>query len=392
MRRIYMDHMAATPIHPEVLEAMLPYLKEDFGNPLSLHYFGGAPKRALDEAREKVALLIGADPKEIIFVSSGTEANNLAIKGVAYAHQKKGKHIISSQIEHHSVVHSLKSLEKAGFKVTYLPVDKYGLVDPNAVAEAITNETILVTIVHGNSEIGTIGPLAEISRITREKGVYLHTDAVATTGRINIDVGELGVDALSLAASQFYGPKGAAALYLKKGVRIQPLIDGGIQEEGKRAGIEDVPAIVGMGRAAEIAKRELPSRMGHLNGLRGMLIDGLLKGINRVYLTGHPERRLPGHVSICVEYIEGESMLLFLNQKGIAASSGSTCTSRALKASHVLLAIGVDPAITQGSLVFSLGKDNTKEDVDYILEVLPPIVQRLREMSPLYEDAMRRSV
>lgn len=392
MKRIYMDHMATTPIHPEVLEGMLPYLKEDFGNPLSLHYFGNAPRKGIEEARERVAALIGADPKEIIFVSSGTEANNMVIKGIASAHQKKGRHIISSQIEHHSVMHSLKSLEKLGFNVTYLPVDKYGLVNPDSVAEAITPQTILVSIMHGNSEIGTIEPISDIARITKDKGVYLHTDAVATAGRVDIDVAGLGVDALSLSASQFYGPKGAAALYLKKGVRVQPLIDGGIQEEGKRGGIEDVPAIVGMGRAAEIAKKELLSRTGHLTTLRGMLIDGLLKKINRVYLTGHPEKRLPGHVSICVEYIEGESMLLFLNQKGFAASSGSTCTSKALKASHVLLAIGMDPAITQGSLVFSLGKDNTREDVEYLIEVLPPIIQRLREMSPLYEDAIRRSV
>lgn len=390
MKRIYMDHMATTPIYPEVLEAMLPYLKEDFGNPLSLHYFGSAPKKGLEEARERVAALIGADTKEIIFVSSGTEANNMAIKGVALAHQKRGRHIIASQIEHHSVMHSLKSLEKLGFKVTYLPVDRYGLVDPNSVAEAITPETTMVSVMYGNSEIGTIEPIADIARITKEKGVYLHTDAVSTAGRVNIDVNELGVDALSLTASQFYGPKGAGALYIKKGVRVQPMIDGGIQEEGKRGGIEDVPAIVGLGKAAEIARRELPSRIAHLSDLQGRLMEGLLKKIDRVYLTGHPSIRLRGHVSICVEYIEGESMLLFLNQKGIAASSGSTCTSRALKASHVLLAIGMDPAITQGSLVFSLGIGNTMEDVEYLLETLPPIVRRLREMSPLYEDAIRR--
>lgn len=392
MKRIYMDHMATTPIHPEVLEGMLPYLKEDFGNPLSLHYFGNAPRKGIEEARERVAALIGADPKEIIFVSSGTEANNMVIKGIASAHQKKGRHIISSQIEHHSVMHSLKSLEKLGFNVTYLPVDKYGLVNPDSVAEAITPQTILVSIMHGNSEIGTIEPISDIARITKDKGVYLHTDAVATAGRVDIDVARLGVDALSLSASQFYGPKGVAALYIKKGVRVQPLIDGGIQEEGKRGGVEDVPGIVGMGKAAEIAKREMPQKVAYLTDLRERLIEGLMKGIDRVYLTGHPNGRLPGHASICVEYIEGESMLLFLNQKGIAASSGSTCTSRALKASHVLLAIGTDPAIAQGSLVFSLGIDNTREDIEYVIETLPPIVQRLREMSPLYEDAIRRSV
>lgn len=384
MKRIYFDHAATTPVHPQVVEAMLPYIKEHFGNPLSLHEFGREPKRAIEEARGKVASLIGARPEEIIFTSTGTEANNFAIKGIALMHQQKGRHIITSSIEHHSVMYSAKALEKLGFKATYLPVDGHGLVNPADVASAITPETILVSIMHANNEIGTIESIADIAKITKEKSIYFHTDACQSAGNIPVDVRELGVDLLSLSAHKFYGPKGAGALYVRKGVRIMPFIHGGIQEEGKRAGTDNVAAIVGMGKAAELAKLEIHQRMKHLIPLRERLVEGLTSRIDHIMVNGHSETRLPGHVSVCIDFVEGEAMLLFLNKDGIGASSGSTCTSRALKASHVLLAIGVSPATAQGSLLFSLGTDNTEEDIDHLVEVLPPIVQRLRQMSPLY--------
>jgi len=384
MRKVYFDNVATTQPDERVLTAMNPYFREHFGNPSSLHSFGEAPKKAVDEARTKVAELIGAGPEEIIFTASGTEANNFALKGISHANREKGKHIVISEIEHFSVFHSARTLEKWGFEVTHLSVDQYGLVDPHDVEEAIRPETILVSVMHANNEIGTIQPIEEISKITKEKGVLLHTDAVATVGNIPVDVGKLGVDSLSLAGNQFYGPKGAGALYVRKGVRISPLIDGGIQEGGKRAGTEEVPAIVGLGKAAEIAGEELSSRGRHLEELRDYFIDRLLQEIEHIKLTGHPQKRLPGHVSIVIRFIEGESMLMFLNIKGIAASSGSACTSRALKASHVLTSIGLPHEIAHGSLVFSMGAKDTKEDVDYVLEELPPIVKRLRDMSPLY--------
>lgn len=384
MRRVYFDHVATTPVHPQVMEAMLPYFRDIFGNPQSLHDFGEEARRAVEEARGQVADLIGARREEIVFTSCGTESDNMALKGVALAHQKKGKHIITSQIEHHAIMHSARTLEKWGFDVTYLPVDGCGFVDPQDVEKAITQETTLVSITHASNEIGTIEPIAEIGKITREKEVYFHIDAVQTTGQIPVDVNELGVDLLSLAAQGFYGPKGAGALYVRKGVRVIPLMDGGIQEGGKRAGTENVPAIVGLGKAAELAKEEMAERIQHLEPLRDKLMKGLVERIDKVLITGHPQKRLPGHVSVCVKFIEGESMLMFLNMQGVAASSGSTCTSKALKASHVLAAIGIPAADAQGSLLFTLGRDNQEEDVDYVLEVLPPIVQRLRDMSPLY--------
>ena len=384
MRKVYLDHAATTPLHPEVFEAMLPYLRENFGNPSSLHDFGAATKNAIEEAREKVAELINANPNEIIFTSGGTEANNFALKGIAFANRHKGSHIIVSQIEHYSVMNSARVLDRMGFNVTYMPVDKYGLVDPQRIAKAITKETILVSIMHANSEVGTIEPIEEIAKITKEKGIYFHTDAVATVGTIPVDVAKLGVDLLSLSANQFYGPKGVGALFVRRGVRIMPFMHGGIQEDGFRAGTENVPGIVGLGKAAEIAKRDLQDRINHLLPLRDRLMKGLSEKIGGIHLTGHPINRLPSHVSVCVEYIEGESMLLLLNMNGIAASSGSACTSRALKASHVLVAMGVPHILAQGSLVFTLGYENTEEDIDYVLEVLPPIVQRLREISPLY--------
>lgn len=384
MKRIYLDHIACTPLRPEVFEAMLPYFQDQFGNAQSLHQEGQMAAQAIEEAREKVAALIGAQPAEIYFTSSGSEANNFAIKGMALARKDKGRHLIVSAIEHQSVLHSAKFLEKLGFEVTQIPVDRFGQVDPEDVRKAIRPETALVSIMLANSEVGTIQPIKEIALICQEKGIPFHTDAVAAVGNIPVDVKELGVDALSLAGHQFYGPKGAAALYLKKGTRILPLIDGGIQEGGRRAGTEDVAAIVGLGKAAEIARQEMKLWAENLQPLRDYLLQELPLRIPQVIVTGHPEHRLPHHASFCVEFVEGEAMLLNLDLKGFAVSSGSACTSRALKASHVLLAMGLDHATAQGSIVFSLINGLSREDIEELLEIFPPIVDRLRKMSPLY--------
>ncbi len=384
MKRIYLDHIAGTPLHPDVVDAMLPYLKEKFGNPQSLHSVGQDALQAIEESRDKVARLINAEPSEILFVSSGSEANNFALKGLSFAHQSRGKHIILSSIEHQSILHSAKNLEKFGFRLSHIPVDEYGLVDPEAVCKVITDETILVSIMLANGEIGTIEPIGEIAHLCRDKEILFHTDAVDAVGNIPVDVKSLGVDALSLAGNQFYGPKGSAALYVKKGRRILPFIDGGIQESGRRAGTEDVPAIVGLGKAAEIASKEMESRTMRMKALRNMLMEQLPQAVEHVFRTGHPERRLPHHASFCVEFVEGEAMLLNLDMQGISATSGSACTSRALKASHVLLAMGIDHALAQGSLAFGLIDKTSSEDIEYLLEVFPPIIERLRRMSPLY--------
>jgi cysteine desulfurase len=391
MRNVYFDHAATTRPDPRVREAMLPYLDDKFGNPSSLTDVGTTAREGMDHAREQVAALIGAaKPEEIYFTSSGAEADNFALKGIAMGNRERGNHIIVSAIEHHAVLHSARSLEKLGFAVTEVPVDKYGVVDPAAVAAAITKQTILVSIMHANNEVGAIEPIAEIGKITRERGVAFHTDAVASCGQIPIDVRAMNVDLLSLAGHQFYGPKGAAALYVRRGVRIAPFIDGGIQEGGRRAGTEDVAGIVGLGVAAELAQAEMPERAARITPLRDRLAAGLVERIPRVYLNGHTTDRLPGHVSVCVEFIEGESMLLFMNMQGVSAASGSACTSRALKASHVLVAMGVDIGLAQGSVLFSLGRENVVEDVDYVLDLLPPIVERLRQMSPLFAGAPSR--
>ncbi len=389
MTKVYLDNTASTPVIPEVRDAMLPFLGEIYGNPQSLHDWGDAARMAVDEAREKVAGLIGADPEEIIFTSGGTESNNLAVKGLALARQAQGKHVVVSAIEHFSVLHSARTLEKWGFKVTEVPVDKHGVVNPEDVRKAIKKDTVLVSIMHANGEIGTIEPIKEIAEITRELKIPFHTDAVATAGTIPVNVGELEVDALSLAGSQFYGPKGAGALWVRKGVRIIPLLDGGIQEGGRRGGTENVPGIVGLGKAAEIAAAQMQSRIKKLTPLRDSLLKGLPAKIDHVVVTGHPTNRLPGHASFCVEFIEGEAMLMLLNSKGIAVSSGSACTSRALKASHVLLAIGLSHEIAQGSLLCTLGIDTTRKDINYVLETMPPVVDRLRQMSPLYDKFIK---
>lgn len=386
MRDVYFDYGATTPVRPEVVEAILPYLNEQFGNPLSLHRYGDGPREAVEEAREKVGQLIGARGNEIYFTASGSEANNMAVKGVALMNEKKGKHLVVSAVEHLSVINAAQTMEKMGFEVTRVPVDKYGLVDPGDVEKALRDDTTLVSVMHANSEVGTIQPIAEIGRVVKAKSkAYFHTDAVATAGSMPVDVKELGVDLLSLAGNQFYGPKGAGALYVKRATRIMPLIDGGVQEGGRRAGTENVPAIVGLGVAAELAASEMEQRRAHVLPLRDRLIERLTGEIDHLYLTGHATKRLPGHVSVVVEFIEGEAMLLLLNMQGIAASSGSTCTSRALKASHVLTAMGFDPALANGSLLLTLGSGNSAEDVDYLMEVFPPIVDRLRQMSPLYK-------
>ena len=390
MRNVYLDHAATTPVHPRVLEAMLPYFSAKFGNPSNLHDIGREAKNAIEEARDKTGSLIGARADEIFFTASGAESNNFAIKGLAQANSQKGKHIIVSQIEHFSILHPAKTLEKSGFTVTYLPTDKQGLVSPDDVASAITKETILVSIMHANNEIGTIEPIEEIGRITKERGVLLHTDAVATTGWIPVNVKTLGVDALSFSGHQFYGPKGSAGLFVRKGVRIKPLIEGGIQEDGRRAGTENVPAIVGLGMASEIAAAEITNRMSYVTPLRDRLQKGLSEKIDHLVINGHPTKRLPNNLNISLWYVEGESMLLFLNMQGISVSSGSACTSRSLKSSHVLTCIGTDAAVANGTLLMSLGMGNTAEDIDYVIETLPPIVHRLREMSPLYEDMIKK--
>lgn len=384
MRRVYLDHIASTPVRPEVVEAMLPHLKVNYGNPQSLHSLGQEALQAIEEARERVAQLINAQPEEVFFTSSGSESNNFALKGFAFAHQNQGKHIIHSAVEHQSILHSAKYLEKMGYTFTAIPVDEWGLIDPENVREAITPETTLVSVMLANGEVGTVEPIAAIASICREKNVLFHTDAVDAVGNIPVDVKTLGVDALSLAANQFYGPNGAAALYIRKGARIMPFIDGGIQERGRRAGTENVACIVGLGKAAGIAEKEIGGRTKTMSALRDRLIRELPEKIDHVRLTGHPEKRLPHHASFCVEFVEGEAMLLNLDLQGIAAASGSACTSRALKASHVLLAMGIDHASAQGSVVFSLIEENSAEDIQYLLEVFPPIIDRLRQMSPLY--------
>jgi len=389
MKRTYLDHIAATPLRPEVFEAMRPFLTDVFGNPQSLHAAGQEALTAVDAAREEVAALIGATASEIYFTATGSEANNFAVKGMAAGQQARGRHIVVSAVEHTSVLNSVKALERSGFTSTIVPVDRTGLVDPAEVEKALTKETVLVSVMTANSEVGTIEPVAEIAAVCRPRNVLFHTDAVAAAGTVPIDVKALGVDALSLAGDQFYGPKGAAALYVRKGARILPLIDGGIQEGGRRGGTENVAGIVGLGRAAALARDEMASRTAALLPLRDRLLEELPRRIEHVVVTGSRTARLPHHASFCIEFVEGEAMLLFLDMKGIAASSGSACTSKALKASHVLLAMGFDHAIAQGSLVFSLIDGTTDADIETLFEAFPPIVERLRGMSPLYTQYLK---
>jgi len=389
MKRTYLDHIAATPVRPEVFEAMRPFFTDVFGNPQSLHSAGQEALAAVDAARDEVAALVGASASEIHFTASGSEANNFAVKGMAVGQQARGRHIVVSAIEHTSVLNSVKALERSGFTSTLVPVDRTGRIDPAEVEKALTKETVLVSVMTANSEVGTVEPVAEIAAVCRSRGVLFHTDAVAAAGNIPVDVKTLGVDALSLAGDQFYGPKGAAALYVRKGARILPLIDGGIQEGGRRGGTENVAGIVGLGRAAALARAEMASRTAALVPLRDRLLDELPRRVEHVLVTGSRTDRLPHHASFCIEFVEGEAMLLFLDMKGIAASSGSACTSKALKASHVLLAMGLDHATAQGSLVFSLIDGTTGGDIETLFEAFPPIVERLRGMSPLYTQYLK---
>ncbi|UJS16290.1 MAG: IscS subfamily cysteine desulfurase [Candidatus Jettenia sp.] len=391
MGKIYMDNASGTPMHSKVIEIITQFLHKGFGNPSNLHQFGRVTNEALQEARGQVANLINAKPNEIIFTSSGTEANNFALKGLLAAHKKKGNHVITSQIEHFSVLNPLKSLEKSGYTVTYLPVDKYGMVNPADIKKAITPTTTLVSIMYANGEIGTIEPVKEIGAIAKENSILFHTDAVAAVGNIPIDVKDTHIDALSMSANQFNGPTGVGALYLREGVRILPLIEGGVQEGGRRSGTENSIGIVAMGKAAELAKQEMSERVNKVQKLRDLLREGILKNISHVYVNGHATNRMPGNLSLCIEYIEGESILLFLDMQGIAISSGSACTSRSLKASHVIMATGVDAALAQGTVLFSLGVNNTEDDVTYVLEKLPSIVERLRQMSPLYSQKQMKN-
>ncbi len=384
MKRIYLDHNATTPVHPEVFEAMVPYLKDEWGNPSSIHWAAREPKKAIDSAREKVAALLGCEANEIVFTSCGSESNNFAIKGVADALRGKGNHIITTSVEHPSVLNTCKFMEREGWEVTFLPVDPYGMIDLDQLRDSITDKTILVSIMFANNETGTIFPVEEIGKITREKGVLFHCDAVQAVGKVPIDVKRLNIDLLSLSGHKLYAPKGVGALYVRRGVRITPLIHGGHQERNRRAGTENVAGIVALGKACEIAMRDMDEEVAHITRLRDKLEKGIMERIEHVKLNGHPTKRLPTTLNVSFMYIEGESILLNLDMKGVAASSGSACTSGSLEPSHVLMAMGVPPEIAHGSVRFSLGRDNTDEDIDYVLEILPPIVERLRSMSPLY--------
>ncbi len=389
MERIYLDYAATTPADPEVIKAMQPYFFEKFGNPSSIHSFGREAKKAIEESRETVASFLGAKPEEIVFTSGGTESDNSAIKGVAFVRKIKGNHIITSAIEHHAVLEPCKVLEKMGFKVTYVKVDKYGSVNPEDIKKAITDKTILISVMHANNEIGVIEPVAEIGKIAKEKGIYFHIDAVQTVGHIPVNVDELNVDLLSLSAHKFYGPKGVGALYIRKGARVERFLDGGDQEKGRRASTHNTPGIVGLGKAIELCRERMGDEARFQVGLRDKLIKEITKKIPEVYLNGHPNKRLPNNVNFSVKYIEGESMLLNLDMLGIAASTGSACTSTSLEPSHVLLAIGLSHEIAHGSLRFSLGRWSKEGDVDYLLEHLPKIAETLRAMSPFYEKNNR---
>jgi cysteine desulfurase len=390
LKRIYLDHAATTPVRQEVVTAMTEYMLERYGNASSVHSFGREARRGVDEGRESLARLIGASPAEIIFTSGGTEADNLAVKGVAEAYAKKGNHIITSQIEHHALLHTCEYLEKHGARVTYLPVDGHGFVDPDDMRRAIAPDTILVSIMTANNEIGTIQDVAEIGRICRESGVLFHSDAVQALDQIPIDVRKLGIDLMSVSSHKIYGPKGVGALYARKGVRLASQAHGGVHERGKRAGTENVPGIVGFGKAAELARLEFDNRTRHYTLLRDRLIDGLLAGIPETRLNGHRTKRLPNNCNVSALYVEGESMLLNLDMKGIAASSGSACTSGSLDPSHVLMACGLKHEEAHGSLRMTVGTQTTAEDIDYVISELTPIVDRLRAMSPLYASSKEK--
>ncbi|KPL01629.1 MAG: cysteine desulfurase [candidate division Zixibacteria bacterium SM23_73_2] len=389
MKKIYLDHSATTPVNPKVLEAMLPYYKEHFGNPSSIHEFGKVAKAALEEAREKIAELFNCSPYEIYFTSGGTESDNLAIKGVAFANKNKGKHVITSKIEHHAVLESCKYLKREGYQITHLPVDRFGFVDPDDLKKNIREDTILVTIMHANNETGTIEPIEELAKIAKEKGVYFHTDAVQSAGKIPIDVEKLPIDLASISGHKIYGPKGVGAIYIRKGTRITPLSHGGHHERSRRAGTENIPGIVGLGEAVKIAFKDMDKYNEHLKNLSVTFLKKLKETINDIQLNSHPEKRISSTLNISFKGVEGESIILSLDMKGVAVASGSACTSGSLEPSHVLSAMGIEPAIAQSSIRFGFGRDNTLEDVDYVISVLPEIIQRLRSMSPIYTQSKK---
>lgn len=384
MKRVYFDHAATTPTDPVIAKTVFEYMTEVFGNPGSVHSFGRQARQAVDVAREQVAQLINAQTVEIFFTSGGTEADNIALKGVAYANRNRGNHIITSAVEHHAVLEPCEQLKKEGFDVTVLPVDEYGRVSVETVKNAIKPETILISIMFANNEVGTIQPIAEIGALARERKIYFHTDAVQAVGNWPIDVKEMNIDLLTMSGHKFNAPKGIGALYVRKGVRLRSVQQGGGQERHLRPGTENVPGIVGLGMAAEKARLGMAEKVRYTTHLRDRLLSGILETVPEIKVNGHPTERLPGNVNVSVIYVEGESLLLNLDMKGIAASSGSACTSGSLDPSHVLLAMGLDHATAHGSLRLTLGDDNTEEDVDYFLAEFPAIVDRLRRMSPLY--------
>jgi cysteine desulfurase len=389
MKKYYLDNAATTPTDPRVLQAMLPCFTEVYGNPSSQHAFGQTAKHLVEEARKTVASFIEASPEEIIFTSGGTEGNNTVVEGIAHARREKGNHVITSKIEHHSILEPCHFLEKEGFEVTLIPVNEYGIVDPDDVRKAITEKTILISIMHANNEIGTIQPLTEISKIARENGIYFHTDAIQTFGHFPISVNELQIDLLSASAHKLYGPKGIGILYVRKGTRIEPILRGGDQEKRRRASTHNVPGIVGLGKAVELAKEEVSYEIEKLTFLRNMLIDGILTKIEHSRLNGHPSQRLPNNVNISFSYVDGGSMLLKLDMEGIACSTGSACTSSNLEPSHVLSAIGLPLELAHGSLRFSLGRQTTEDNIRYVLEVLPGIISKLRSISPAYKNVAK---
>ena len=386
MERIYFDYAATTPTDPAVVEAMKPYFFEKFGNPSSIHSFGQEAKKAMEEARAKIADFLGAKPEEIVFTSGGTESDNSALFGILWANAAKGNHVITTALEHHAILEPAQFLEKQGYKVTYVKPDQYGAVSPDDIAKEITDKTVLISVMHANNEIGTIQPIKEIGLIARGKGIYFHTDAVQTVGHIPVNVNELNVDLLSLSGHKFYGPKGVGCLYIKKGTRIQPYLRGGGQERHRRASTENVAGIVGVGKAIELCAQNMQSEAAEQTRLRDKLITEIQKRIDRVYLNGHPQNRLPNNVNFSVEFIEGESMLLNLDMMGIGASTGSACTSGDLEPSHVLLSIGRPHELCHGSIRLTLGRFTKEAEIDSFLEVFPKIVSKLRAMSPLYDE------
>ena len=384
MRKVYLDNAATTALSPKVLEQMMPYLTTIYGNPSSPHSFGQEARKGVDHARDQVAKALNALPEEIIFTGCGTESDNTVLFGVAERYAKKGNHIITTNVEHHAILHTCEALEKRGVEVTYLPVDENGMVTAEQVANAITDKTILVSIMFANNEVGTIMPIAEIGKVCRERGVLFHTDAVQAVGHVPIDVKAMNIDMLSLSAHKFHGPKGVGALYMKKGIRLPSYVMGGAQERNRRAGTENVAGIVGLGAAIALATQTLEESAARMTKLRDKLIAGIAQRIPEVKLNGHPTMRLPNNVNYSIKYIEGESILLMLDMNGIAASSGSACTSGSLDPSHVLLALGLSHEVAHGSVRLTLSDETTEEDIDYVLHVLPKVAERLRAMSPLY--------